>query len=221
MSVESRRGKAFVRSSLAVLLLVVAAASAPGEDKKAPAVDGKTLSEWTKLLQSDDVVDRQGAVMALGKLGPAAVPGLTVALQDKEVVNCRLWAASALGKLGAKAKAAVPFLAAALKDDSGLVRIEAARALWKIDKAKAAVPALAEALKARDATTRYYAAKALADVGAGAKAAVPALVKALKDTGAAEFHPPGGGVELRPVREEAARALRRVDPATAKKHGVE
>ena len=78
-------------------------------------------------------MQRQGAVLALAKFGPAAIPDLAGALSDKDVVNVRLWAAHALGKMGPKAKAAAPQLTAALKDDSGLVRVEVAKgALWKV-----------------------------------------------------------------------------------------
>ncbi|MDB5306945.1 MAG: repeat protein [Gemmataceae bacterium] len=187
---------------------------------KESEVDGKKLSEWAELLRGKDVVQRQGAVLALAKFGPEAVPQLARALTDKEVVNVRLWAAHALGKMGPKAKAAAPQLAAALKDDSGLVRVEVAKALWKVAADKAAVTALAQALADADPSTRHLAAEALGEVGPSAKAAAPALVRALKDDGFAEFSRPGV-VERRAVREAAAKALMKVDPAAAKEHGIE
>jgi RNA polymerase sigma factor (sigma-70 family) len=189
-------------------------------EKKEPQVDGKKLSEWIQCLLSDDVVARQGAVLALGKIGPEAAPALAIALNDRQVVNCRLWAAHALGKMGATVKGSVPQLEAALRDESVLVRIEAARALWRIDGHKAAVPALIEALRDEDASTRYRAAEMLEGIGPEAKTAVPALIDALNDPGFAELNNPNS-TERRPVSQMAARALKSIDPATAKKHGIE
>jgi HEAT repeat protein len=206
---------------LALLALVGPAAAFPTGPKKEPEVDGKKLSEWAEVLSSDDVVQRQGAVLALAKFGPEAAPVLAQALTDKQLVNVRLWAAHALGKMGPKAKAAAPQLEAALKDEVGLVRIEAARALWKVAEDKAAVTALGESLKDKDASTRHGAAEALGAIGPAAKAAVPDLVRALKDDGFAVSSPRPGVTEWRPVREAAAKALKKVDPAAAKEHGVE
>jgi RNA polymerase sigma factor (sigma-70 family) len=189
--------------------------------KKEPEADGRTLSEWTRLLLTGDVIERQGAVMALGKIGPEAAPVLALAFADREIVNVRLWAAWHLGKMGAKARAQIPALEGALQDECGLVRIEAARALWKIDQHRAAVPALCAALKDKDATTRYRAAEVLGELGPGAKGAVPALVEALRDDGVAEFADKSGIGEARPVSWMAGQALKRIDPATARKHGIE
>src|SRR5258708_1808693 len=108
-----------------VVLTFALASQATAEDKKLgqnkePEFEGRKLSEWVQQLRSGDVGERQGAVLALGKLGPGAVPALTEALKDKDIVNVRLWAAWGLRRIGAKAKAAVPQLEAALKDESGL-----------------------------------------------------------------------------------------------------
>jgi RNA polymerase sigma factor (sigma-70 family) len=189
--------------------------------KKEPEVDGRTLSEWTKLLLTGDVIERQGAVMALGKIGPEAAPALALAFNDGEIVNVRLWAAWHLGKMGSKARAQIPALEGALQDQCGLVRIEVARALWKISQHKETVPALCAALKDEDASTRYRAAEVLAEMGPAAKRAVPALVEALKDNGVAEFGDKSGASEARSVSQMAGQALKRIDPATAKKHGIE
>src|SRR5258707_5408795 len=117
-----------------VLLIFALAGNATAEDKnpaqqKEPEVEGRKLSEWVQQLKSGDVVERQGAVLALGKFGPEAIPALAAALQDKELVNVRSWAARGLGRYGANAKGAVPQLEAALKDECGAVRVEVARAL--------------------------------------------------------------------------------------------
>jgi HEAT repeat protein len=190
------------------------------EPAKAPEVDGKKLSEWANLLSGEDVVERQGAVLALAKFGPPAVPALAHALDDKQLVNVRLWAAHALGKIGAKAEGAVPRLEAALKDPSGLVRVEAALALWRIGQYKEAVPALIKELKDADPGVRSRAAEMLGAIGPPAKKAVPGLVEGLKDPGVMVKGRPEGDT-LVPVREAMGRALKKVDPETAKKHGIE
>ena len=102
-------------------------------------------------------------------------------------------AARALARLGPEAKAAVPALSEALKDEEAFVRGYAASALSGIGPA--AVPALSKALKDEERDVRVSAAAALARLGpAEAKAAVPALSEALKD-------------EVANVRRAAARAL--------------
>ena len=67
---------------------------------------------------------------------------LTEALQDREN-QVRQGAANALGKMGEKAVAAVPFLIEALEDDFAFGRGHAATALGRIGKKAArAIPAL-------------------------------------------------------------------------------
>ena len=86
---------------------------------------------------------------------------------------------------------------------------------------KAAVTALAKDLTDTDASTRYLAAAALGEIGPAAKSAAPALVRALKDDGFAVFGPGPGVVEKKSVSGAAAKALKKVDPAAAKEHGIE
>src|SRR5262245_59382212 len=75
-----------------------------------PAQQGKSAGEWVKLLTSEKVEERRQAAEALAKLGPAAktaVADLAKALRDSDS-KVRSWSASALGHIGAEAKAAVP-----------------------------------------------------------------------------------------------------------------
>jgi RNA polymerase sigma-70 factor (ECF subfamily) len=185
--------------------------------KPEPEFEGRKLSEWVEQLRSTDVVERQGAILALGKLGPAAVPALAEGLKDKEIVNVRIWAAWGLRRLGAEAKAAVPQLEAALQDESGLVRVEVARALWAIEEQKTAIPALIDLLAHKDPNTRWGAASALEGIGPKAKAAIPALLKTRKDAGLAQWGSPDGTVEYKPVGLAIEKALKKIDPEAAKK----
>ena len=89
-------------------------------------------------LAAPEPLDRQHAVSALGRIGPAApeaVPALMAALRDPEG-KVRKTAAEALGKIGPAAAEAVPevvpVLVAALRDPEGLVRRAAAEALGRV-----------------------------------------------------------------------------------------
>ncbi len=92
------------------------------------------------------------------------------------------WTAEALEKIDSKAKAAVPALIEALKDEDYEVRWRATQALGQIGRdAKAAVPALIEILKDKNVMVRQGAAQALGEIDFKAnRAAVPALIEALK-----------------------------------------
>ena len=98
------------------------------------------------LKDREDSVART-ASLALGHLGPEAVPGLLEVLKDKMSPNVLRYAADALGQIGPEAKAAVPLLADALKMDNGGVRQSAVIALSRIGpEAKSAMPALVAVL---------------------------------------------------------------------------
>lgn len=112
-------------------------------------------------------------------------------------------AAHGLGRLGSKAKRAVPALAKLLEDDEERVRLRAARALGKIGpSAVAAVPALALCLKqtggkdkSRDETTvAGVAVRALKRIGAPAW---PGLLAVFDD---------------KDLRRRAGRVLRSIEP---------
>ncbi len=96
-------------------------------------------------------------------------------LKDADALK-RSDAANELGKLGSKAKAAVPALVTALKDSDSLVRSAAAFALGFIrEDAARVVPALNTALSDENEYVRSAAASALAMFGADAAAAAGAL----------------------------------------------
>src|SRR5262249_35568369 len=88
-------------------------------------------------LKDDDASVRTLAAHALLQAGPepdAEVAGLIDSLRN-EVDVLRFHAAAALGNLGRAARPAEPALIhAALWDEDPAVRVEAAMALWKIDR---------------------------------------------------------------------------------------
>ena len=124
---------------------------------------------------------RQGAALALGRMGPGAAGALHAllgALEDPEA-GVRERVAESLGLIGQGAAASVGPLVRALADPDPYVEGRAAEALGRIGAE--AVPALAAALADRERTVRWCAAIALGRVGERAGEAVPALAKALDD----------------------------------------
>ena len=122
---------------------------------------------------------REGASSALASIGPAAVPALLKALEH-EKPTVREGVAEALGAMGAKAREAVPSMAAVLeREASPDVRFALSRSFGKIGPAaSAAIPVLAETLRDENAEVRVQAAHALVDIGVES---VPAAIAALED----------------------------------------
>lgn len=97
----------------------------------------KPYTQWT---------EQEAAADALGRIGPAAVPGLIEALRSSDP-TVRRKAADVLGRLGSDAKDATPDLVRLLDDPDESVRKAAARTLGRIGPpAEEAVPALMRTL---------------------------------------------------------------------------
>jgi HEAT repeat protein len=113
-------------------------------------------------------------------------PGTDVAaLADalhSEIDVVRFHAAVALGDLGPHGRAAVATLIhASLWDEEPAVRLEAAIALWKIDrKGPLVVHVLTEALGDANELLCWLAAEYLGQIGPEARQAIPALRQALQ-----------------------------------------
>ena len=85
--------------------------------------------------------------LALGRIGPAALPSILPLLSDPDP-EMRIAAAEVIARIGPEAEGAVPALTALLADEDEDVRRAAARALGEIGPAAAsAVPALLESLQ--------------------------------------------------------------------------
>ena len=132
---------------------------------------------------SRSMVQRSGA----GTLGGSGTASSRMMAAIVSGVLARVNALAALGRIGPKAKAAVPELAKLVKDRkaSSGVRCQAAIALGQIGPdAKEGVSALAAAAGETPVTAgplRYHAITALGQIGHDAKGAVPALEKLGKD----------------------------------------
>ncbi len=101
------------------------------------------------------------AALALGLIGPAAVPDLIATLHD-ERASVRTGAAIALGLIGLPAKDAVPTLITLLKDKELEVREASALSLGAIGpETKEIIPALKELIRDEDIFVSNAAAAAL------------------------------------------------------------
>jgi len=174
-----------------------------------------------KMLSANEGIVRKDAATFLGHHGSKAkpsVPALAVALNDWSANRA---AAVTLAKMGPEAKAAIAALEEATTDPDPAMSAFARYALWKIDPtnfpAEKAVPALIVLLT--EGNHEYIefpthkavaqdAISALSNLGPAATSAVPALMQALNDKD------PG-------VRQLAAMALKRIDPAAAARAGVQ
>jgi len=164
-------------------------------------------------VQDDDESVRTYAAHALLKVGPepdSDVTGLIDALQN-ELEVLRFHAAIALGNLGHDARPAMPALIhTALWDEDPAVRVEAAVALWKIDRTgPLVIPALIKALADHNELICWIAADCLGQIGSEAREAVPALQQAL--------HRP---FKIALIRRGVALALERIDPHAAAASGL-
>jgi HEAT repeat protein len=131
-------------------------------------------------------------LLALGLAVPAtaAEPAargkpLSAWVEALKTPKTREQALLAIADIGPEARDAVGDVTPFLKDDSPLVRVRAAQALWRINRDKEVVGVLAEALADRDGKVRAAAAKAVGDVGPSAADAVPALIDLLAEPGGA------------------------------------
>jgi HEAT repeat protein len=158
-------------------------------------------------LKDDDESVRNHAAHALLQVGPepdSAVAGLTDSLHN-ELEILRFHAAVALGNLGRGARSAAPALIhAALWDEDSAVRVEAAAALWKIDRrGPLVIPALMDALEDHNELICWMAADFLGQIGPEARVAIPALQRAQERP-----------FKIGLIRKGVALALQRINPQT-------
>jgi hypothetical protein len=164
-------------------------------------------------LKDGDAAVRNAAAHAVLQVGPqpaSEIAGLIASLKD-DLDVVRFNAAIALGDLGPEAREAVPALTHAhLRDPDAAVRVEAAVALWKIDrKAASVVAVLIKALEDPNEMICWMAADCLGQMGAEAREAVPALQQALRR----DFR-------IGLIRTGVGLALQRIDPQAAEAAGV-
>jgi len=135
---------------------------------KRPPLEGKSVTELEKMLNSPDAnLQAQGA-LGLSKRGREAlpaIPALIAALKNPQVA-VRQNAALALGAIGPEANAAVTALIDVLRDAEWMVRRQAAVALGDIG-AKESMPALKKAAGDPNSAVQKAAKDALAKIQRG------------------------------------------------------
>ena len=126
---------------------------------------------------ADNSALRMTALTALSEIGERGVAALTQALAHHDPAT-RERAALRLGILGARARAAVPALVLAIRDNDPKTGIAAIQALGTAGRAlpSEAVPALIKALE--NARQYRHAVRSLGQIGEAAQSAVGALVRA-------------------------------------------
>ena len=159
----------------------------------------------TEMLREPDDVVRFVAARALRRIEPQLSQEvlpifLTLAKTKFSENSFHPILAREFGKIGPKAKAALPVLATWLTNSRAALRVAAAEGLWRIDSGQAdrVVPVLAASLKEEFSPVRREAVVLLGDLGIAAKAAVPALKECLND-------------EDQEIRAAAAEALKRIE----------
>ena len=189
----------------------------------------KDVKKLVQKLKSKDAKERSDAASKLGVIGDeakSAVPALIELNKDKDWF-VRACAMHSLGEIvknlksqDPEVKATLKALLDALKDtkapDNDMFQVckEILGSLGEIAEqedaahAKVIVPAVLPFLKHKDPGVRGGAAETLGDCKEHAKAAVPSLVQMLRDPDDE-------------VKKFAASALKDIDPATAKKYGIE
>ena len=156
------------------------------------------VAALTELLKDKNGEVRNAAtnvlVTKLRREAKPAVPIIVESLTDEDW-KVRYWTGRNLSQIGPHAKAAIPALTAALKDEHPYVRAGAAEALASMRRA--AIPALMRLVKDTDPQVRRGAVFALGNMGPETKTSIDALAELLKD-------------ENGDVRAEAARGLGQV-----------
>ncbi len=187
------------------------------------------IPELIKALGDPNV--RQGASIALAKLGAAAVPALRVSLTS-DLADVRVWSAHTLGEIGPAAAPAVADLVTKLADSDPVLRAAAAKALGKIAH-KSAVKPLAKAVHDQNDRVRQRAVVALGEIGPQSAVVAPSLIASMADqttrslarealvkVGSRAADELVKSLSDQDVRFDAALALQRIDSARAKQAGV-
>ncbi|MBT5815427.1 MAG: sulfatase [Opitutales bacterium] len=133
------------------------------------------------LRQSNDPTfsDRLADIAVQASEGPTALPKLLKAMKDGDAA-IRYWGAVGIANIGAPARSAAKTMRAALKDESAVVRIAAARALCRLDMPKAALPVLVGELDRGEQWERLHAAIVLDQIDEMARPVVVEMHAALK-----------------------------------------
>lgn len=127
----------------------------------------------------DALAARLAEVADLASAGDAALPRLVEALSDEDD-TVRYWGAVGLGNIGSGSASAADALENALRDESAVVRIAAARALCRMGKVDDGLRVLTRELEQGEQWERLHAAIVLDEIGESARPAMEAMHAALE-----------------------------------------
>lgn len=159
---------------------------AQDESNTPKTVGGKTLSEWTKDLESTNEIVRLRAVKSLRPFGPASIKALHQSLADSSDA-VQYWSADTLGAFGTdvlkyeQANLVVNRLEELAKKKEKAVSLAASFAVFQIRKAPSALSSIIEKVGHAERGMACSAAEFLGKIGPSAKAALPSLEKHFKD----------------------------------------
>ncbi len=133
------------------------------------------------LRQSGDptFTNRLADIAVSASEGPKALPQLLEAMNDRDAA-IRYWGAVGVGNIGKPARSAEKTMRAALKDDSAVVRIAAARALCRLGLPEEALPVLARDLDRGEQWERLHAAIVLDQIDDMARPVIAEMHAQLK-----------------------------------------
>ena len=194
-----------------VLPIVMALAAGPLAlaQSHEPRYEGKSLSEWVALMDRKPASHK--AAIALGAMGPAAIPALVKAMRSHPDGAIRWLSHVSLAKIGRPAlpeldkimqdgdvgariqavlafekilgRDALPRLKQAIRDKGAQVRARAHGAMLRLDEPKGEhLPRMIEILRS-DPSARWIAAEALGQCGPKAAGAEEALAEVLHSPG--------------------------------------
>lgn len=147
---------------------------------------GPAVPHLIRILEDNRIPlpDRQVAIGALARIGPAAKKAAPILLKeaDNKQIYIRRAAVSALGAIDLPTEEIVSTLARKLRDKDSGIRVEAARALGNLGPSAAnAAPGLANLIsRTTHAYEKAAAVEALGKMGPNAKQAVPTLIQSLE-----------------------------------------
>lgn len=104
-------------------------------------------------------------------------------LLESDEVSIRYWAAVGLGNLGKDGRPAADLLREAFHDPAAVVRVAAARGLFKMDRhTDQGLTVLIEEVQSKQEWVRLHAVTVLDEIGERARPAIPVLKESLQDT---------------------------------------
>jgi HEAT repeat protein len=180
----------------------------------------EAIPALARLAHDPDAAVRYHAVVALGTMersgDAAAVPELIGALSDNVLESedgrtyhfeTRQNAARVLGEIGPDGRASIPMLKVLLSDPDSSARLEAAIALWRLDRDSRVLSVLIQDIKsARRTETCVRVIRAFGEMGPLAKDAIPVIVRT------ANAPPLEPMIPAVTIREAAMDAVDKIDP---------